>query len=106
MTNQSRPIRGLPSTGRCSDRWRCCKSIAQPKHATLSPRSAMCLPQLEPLMLWRRVLLALAETISETARAHAVEMEQAVATTDGLIPEHRIMAHFDLAQFWCATGRS
>ena len=55
---------------------------------------------LEPLMLWRRVLLALAENDQETARAHAVAMEQAVATTDGLIPEHRIMAHYDLAHFW------
>ena len=27
-------------------------------------------------------------------------MEQALATTNGLVPEHRIMAHFDLARFW------
>jgi hypothetical protein len=34
------------------------------------------------------------------AREHASAMEQALATTLGLVPEHRIMGHFDLAKFW------
>jgi Flp pilus assembly protein TadD len=56
-------------------------------------------PEMEPLMLWRRVLLALAANDHAGARTHALAMEQAL-TTDRLVPEHRIMAHFDLAHFW------
>jgi tetratricopeptide (TPR) repeat protein len=57
-------------------------------------------PEMEPLVLWRRVLLALAAGDHETARAHAIAMEQALATTNRLVPEHRIMAHYDLGRFW------
>jgi tetratricopeptide (TPR) repeat protein len=57
-------------------------------------------PAMEPLMLWRRALLALAAGDHETARTHALAMEQALTTTNGIISEHRIMAHFDLARFW------
>jgi Flp pilus assembly protein TadD len=56
-------------------------------------------PEMEPLMLWRRVLLALAANDHEAARTHALAMEQAL-TADRLLPEHRIMSHFDLARFW------
>jgi tetratricopeptide (TPR) repeat protein len=58
--------------------------------------------EMEPLMLWRRTLLALADNDQETARTHAIAMEQALATTNGLVPEHRIMAHYDLSRFWSA----
>jgi hypothetical protein len=64
--------------------------------------------EMEPLMLWRRALLALAAGDHATARTHALAMEQAL-TANGLVPEHRIMGHFDLAQFWGEqreTGRS
>ena len=57
-------------------------------------------PEMEPLLLWRRVLLALAARDHEGARTHAIAMEQALATTNGVIPEHRIMAHYDLGRFW------
>jgi tetratricopeptide (TPR) repeat protein len=56
--------------------------------------------ELAPLMLWRRALLALAEGDPATARAHALEMEKALAASDSVLPEHRIMAHFDLGRFW------
>jgi tetratricopeptide (TPR) repeat protein len=56
--------------------------------------------ELRPLLLWRRVLLALAARDDESARARAGEMEAAVGMTPALLPEHRIMAHFDLAKFW------
>jgi tetratricopeptide (TPR) repeat protein len=56
--------------------------------------------ELAPLMLWRRALLALADRDVEAARAFAIEMEQALAATVALVPEHRIMAHFDLGRFW------
>jgi tetratricopeptide (TPR) repeat protein len=57
-------------------------------------------PELAPLMLWRQILLALAEGDVATARALAGELDRALAAGDGLVPEHRIMAHFDLAKFW------
>jgi Flp pilus assembly protein TadD len=56
--------------------------------------------EMKPLMLWRRVLLAQAAGDNETARTHAIAMEQALVTTNGLVPEHRIMAHYDLGRFW------
>lgn len=57
-------------------------------------------PEQAPLMLWRRTLLAVAGGDAAAARARAVEMEQALVTASALVPEHRIMAHFDLARFW------
>ncbi len=55
---------------------------------------------LRPLLLWRRVLLALADDDEGGARAFAGDMEAALGATLALVPEHRIMAHFDLARFW------
>ena len=57
-------------------------------------------PELEPLVIWRRVLLALAEGDQLRSREFADQMEQSLATVSGLVPEHRIMAHFDLAKYW------
>lgn len=56
--------------------------------------------ELTSLLLWRRALLALAEGNVEIARARASEMEEALDGASGLVPEHRIMARFDLARFW------
>jgi tetratricopeptide (TPR) repeat protein len=56
-------------------------------------------PELAPLMSWRRILLALAEGDRAGARRIAGEMEQAL-TAPGILPEPRIMAHFDLAKMW------
>ena len=56
---------------------------------------------LAPLLHWRHVLLAVAEGDAAAARAAACEMEAAlVAMGPGATPEHRIMAHYDLAKFW------
>jgi len=55
----------------------------------------------QPLLHWRRTLLALNEGDRAAARAHAQAMEAALeAAGESLLPEHRIMAHYDLAKFW------
>jgi tetratricopeptide (TPR) repeat protein len=61
-------------------------------------------PELAPLILWHRVLLALAEDDGAHARELAEEMERALAAAPALVPEHRIMAQFDLAKFWSQQG--
>jgi tetratricopeptide (TPR) repeat protein len=57
-------------------------------------------------LLWRRVLLALAEERPAEARAAAEQMERLLAQAEGAVPEHRIMAHFDLAKFWSGLGEA
>jgi tetratricopeptide (TPR) repeat protein len=56
---------------------------------------------LQPLMLWRRICVALAERNAAGAGRLADEMAAALAAAGAsMLPEHRIMAHFDLARFW------
>jgi tetratricopeptide (TPR) repeat protein len=61
-------------------------------------------PRLEPLMHWRRVLLASTAGDVAAARDAAAAMEAALERASGMVPEHRIMAHFDLARFWRQQG--
>jgi Tfp pilus assembly protein PilF len=64
-----------------------------------------CPLEFAPLLLWRLVLLALAENDPQGAAGQAEHMEQALAAAGAKVtPEHRIMAHFDLAKFW--SGRN
>jgi Tfp pilus assembly protein PilF len=64
-----------------------------------------CPLEFAPLLLWRLVLLALAENDPQGAQVQAEHMEQALAAAGGKVtPEHQIMAHFDLAKFW--SGRN
>ena len=62
-------------------------------------------PALAPLLHWRLVLLALAEGDPARACTEAERMETALADMgpEG-VPEHAIMARFDLAKFWSARG--
>ncbi len=56
-------------------------------------------------MHWRFVLLALAEGNRARACEEAERMEQALADMGpDAVPEHAIMARFDLAKFWSAQG--
>ncbi len=55
---------------------------------------------LRPLVLWRRVLLALREGDPDGARSLAAEMAAVLTSEPAVLPEHRIMGHFDLARFW------
>ena len=61
-------------------------------------------PRLEPLIHWRRVLLAWAAGDVTAARDAAAAMETALERASRMVPEHRIMAHFDLARFWRQQG--
>ena len=58
-------------------------------------------PNLAPLWHWRHVLLARAENDIPRARAAAEQMEASLQTMGPeAVPEHQIMAHYDLAKFW------
>jgi Tfp pilus assembly protein PilF len=62
-------------------------------------------PELVPLVHWRKILLAMAEGDPPRARAEAALMEDALAVMGpDAVPEHRIMARFDLAKFWSGQG--
>jgi tetratricopeptide (TPR) repeat protein len=63
-------------------------------------------PATRPLLLWRRVLLAVAAGTLAQADALAAEMEAAIADGATILPEHRIMGYFDLAQFWERRGET
>ncbi|MBB4196405.1 Flp pilus assembly protein TadD [Rhodoblastus sphagnicola] len=61
--------------------------------------------EIAPLWLWRLVLLAQAEGDLPRACEHAARMERALeAMGPEAVPEHRIMAHYDLAKFWSGQG--
>jgi len=61
---------------------------------------------LRPLLLWRRVLLKLGAGDIAAACALAGEMETALDGAKSMLPEHRIMAHYDLARFWSGQRES
>jgi tetratricopeptide (TPR) repeat protein len=68
-------------------------------------RSGPTPPALAPLLRWRFVLLALAEGDRTRACQEAESMEFALADMGpDAVPEHAIMARFDLAKFWSAQG--
>ncbi len=57
--------------------------------------------ELAPLWHWRLVLLALGERNPSLARQEAERMATALAAMGpDAVPEHQIMAHYDLAKFW------
>jgi Tfp pilus assembly protein PilF len=63
-------------------------------------------PALAPLWHWRRVLLAQLQRNEAAADSAASDMAAAVlAMGPDAVPEHRIMAHYDLAKF-CSSRRN
>ena len=102
--------RPVPAEPRLARHWQMQRSLAllqtgrsHEARATVAGLGAIP-PEQAPLLAWRKTLLALAEGDAVAARANAAEMERLIAATPGLVPEHRIMAHFDLAKFWSAQG--
>jgi hypothetical protein len=62
-------------------------------------------PELAPLVLWRQVLVAQLERDFARARRLAQAMTAAIETMGpNAVPEHRIMAHYDLARFYSGLG--
>jgi tetratricopeptide (TPR) repeat protein len=62
-------------------------------------------PALAPLYHWRRVLLAQLAGDEPAALAAVTEMEATLAAMGPeAVPEHRIMAHYDLAKFFSGRG--
>ncbi len=61
--------------------------------------------EIAPLWHWRHVLLALGERNGNAARDAAARMETALgAMGPDAVPEHQIMAHYDLAKFWSGNA--
>ena len=61
--------------------------------------------EIAPLWHWRQVLLALGQGDAGAARDAAARMETALeAMGADAVPEHQIMAHYDLAKFWSGHG--
>ncbi|MGO8737642.1 sulfotransferase [Rhodoblastus sp.] len=76
---------------------------AEPARAVLAKLAALGpLPaEIAPLWCWRLVLLAQVEGDVARARENAAHMEKALdAMGAEAVPEHQIMAHYDLAKFW------
>jgi len=76
--------------------------------AALAALAALGIPEeIAPLWHWRHVLLAMAEGDTEGARAAARAMEAALQAAAAVaLPEHAIMAHYDLAKFWSGLGET
>jgi len=58
-------------------------------------------PEMRPLYLWRRILLAQSVGDLNGAASLADTMEESINEMGPeVVPEHRIMAYYDLAKFW------
>jgi tetratricopeptide (TPR) repeat protein len=78
-----------------------------PARAALSEFAAIgpVPPELAPLFHYRQLLLAQLERDEKGARQAAQEMALAIeAMGPNAVPEHRIMARYDLAKFWSGRG--
>jgi tetratricopeptide (TPR) repeat protein len=63
-------------------------------------------PEIRPLWLWRHVLLAMVEGDPRRAMRAAEVMQKTLDLMGpDAVPEHRIMAHYDLAKFWSGQNR-
>ena len=63
-------------------------------------------PEIGPLWLWRHVLLATGDGDPQRAVQAAEAMQGALDSMGpDAVPEHRIMAHYDLAKFWSGQNR-
>ncbi len=61
-------------------------------------------PSLVPVLQWRHALLAHAEGNREQAVQQATAIAATLQSAPSMLPEHRIMAHYDLARLWSQLG--
>lgn len=106
--------RGPPGDLRAARHWHLQRSLALLQLGrTADARAALAalaglgpIPrELAPLLHWRTVVLAQQEGRPAEARAAAAAMAASLeAMGPEAVPEHRIMAHYDLAKFWSSLG--
>jgi tetratricopeptide (TPR) repeat protein len=101
---------GLPPSRALREHWRLLQALCLLDLGRTEAARAMLdsLAEVEPaarsLLQWRRVLLAMADGAPQQARDLAEQMEATIASVAPILPEHRIMGHFDLARFWDGQG--
>lgn len=98
-----------PTTPDALRHWRLQRSLALLRLRRLNEAGAELAmlddmpPELRPLLLWRKLLLAIAR--GEPAAPLASAMAQACEEMGPhAVPEHRLMAHYDLASFFARNG--
>jgi Flp pilus assembly protein TadD len=98
----------LPADGRLSQHWRLQQVLGLLQQGKREEARRILdgigevEPAMRPLLLWRRLALAEADRQPGAAARFAGELEAALASEALIVPEHRIMLHFDLGRFWSA----
>ena len=98
--------RPVPAEPRLACHWQMQRSLAllqlrRPREARVAIASIGDVPlEFASLLSSRQISLALASGNFASAVEHASDMETALTTNLALVPEHRIMGHFELAGFW------
>jgi tetratricopeptide (TPR) repeat protein len=102
--------RPLPTGVEASQQWRLQQAFALimlgrlPDAMDLLAAIGTVQPSLVPTLQWRRALLALAEGDREQAVQQATAITATLQSASSMLPEHRIMAHYDLAKLWSQLG--
>ena len=100
----------LPTGVQASQHWRLQQALALIKLGRLADASNLLMaigtvqPSLVPILQWRHALLALAEGDREQAVQQATAIATTLLSASTMLPEHRIMAHYDLARLWSQLG--
>jgi len=100
----------LPTDVLASQQWRLQQSLALIKLGRLTDARNLLAaigavqPSLVPILQWRHALLALAEGDREQAVQQAASIATTLQSASSMLPEHRIMAHYDLARLWSQLG--
>jgi tetratricopeptide (TPR) repeat protein len=100
----------LPASVQASQQWRLQQALALIKLGRLADARNLLAaigtvqPSLVPILQWRHALLAVAEGDREQAVQQANAIAATLQSTSSMMPEHRIMAHYDLAKLWSQLG--
>jgi tetratricopeptide (TPR) repeat protein len=100
----------LPTGVLASQQWRLQQALALIKLDRLADARTMLAaigtvqPSLVPILQWRRALLAVAEGDRKQAMQQATAIAATLQFASSMLPEHRLMAHYDLAKLWSQLG--